>query len=194
MSPIVKQIPNILTASRIFFAGGFLALFWMADHKTVMTEPDSTKLCWSFILFVIAGVTDVIDGPLARRWNVTSAFGRMFDPFVDKILIGGGFISIAMVDSNITGVHWWMVGVILGREVLVTYIRTCSEAQGKEFGANWAGKVKMFMQCITVGTIVMYIAYHQGKTWALWLRNISIWTTVIFTAFTAVNYLRRLKK
>lgn len=189
MSSLLKTLPNILTGSRLFFAAAFLILLGIARYDT----PDVELLKWSFILFIIAGVTDILDGPLARRWGVTSSFGRRFDPFVDKILIAGGFITLAIIGENITGIAWWMVVVILAREVFVTIVRHLSEAQGKEFGATWAGKLKMFLQSFAIGTIIIYIAYHQGKNWALKFRATAIWTTVIFTALSAVIYLPRMK-
>ena len=178
-----------MTGSRLFFAGGFLILLGSAKY----VPPEVGLLKWSFILFVTAGVTDILDGPLARRWGVTSSFGRRFDPLVDKILIAGGFITLAVIGKEITGIAWWMVAVILAREVLVTVVRHWSEAQGKEFGATWAGKLKMFLQSFAIGTVIIYIAYHQDKEWAIIFRAVTIWVTVIFTAISAVIYLPRMK-
>lgn len=197
MKTWLKTIPNILTGSRLFFAGGFLVLLCMADYdhdlQTGMARGVH-QLTWSFILFIIAGITDILDGPLARGMGVTSSFGRIFDPLVDKILIAGGFIVMAIIGKALTGIAWWMVALILAREVLVTVVRHLSEAQGKEFGATWAGKLKMFLQSFTLGTIVMFIAYHQKKDWSTPFRDISIWITVIYTAISALIYLPRMKK
>ena len=197
MSPFYKKLPNIITASRLFFAAGFLVLLILTDRKDLASEitlaPHKWKLDWAFVLFVIGGLTDIIDGPLARRWNVTSKFGRSFDPFVDKILSGGGFIMLAWYGSEITLIAWWMVAVILVRELFVTVIRSLSESQGKEFGATWAGKLKMFLQSFAIGTCIIYTAHCQNETWAIWFRNIAVWTAVIFTALSALLYLPRMK-
>ena len=198
MSPIVRNLPNIITASRLFFASGFLLLIALAMKKTEAADPNvphgtQMQLVWGFVLFVVAGLTDIIDGPLARRWKVTSSFGRRFDPFVDKVLIGGGFILLAIYDTKVSGIAWWMVAIILAREAFVTYLRHVSEQQGKAFAATWAGKLKMFLQSFAIGTVIIYMAYHQDKTWAVYFRNIVIWVAVIFTAFSALIYIPRMK-
>ena len=198
MSPILKHLPNVITASRLFFASGFLLLITLSKNSAE-AGPDvphgtQIQLVWGFVLFVIAGLTDIIDGPLARRWDVTSSFGRRFDPFVDKILIGGGFILLAIYDYKVSGIAWWMVAIILAREAFVTYIRHVSEQQGKAFAATWAGKLKMFLQSFAIGTVIIFMAYHQGKNWAIIFRAIVVWMAVIFTAFSALIYIPRMKQ
>jgi CDP-diacylglycerol--glycerol-3-phosphate 3-phosphatidyltransferase len=197
MSPILRNLPNVITASRLFFASGFLLLLAMAMRATEAGAevPYGTRiqLVWGFVLFVVAGLTDIIDGPLARRWKVTSSFGRRFDPLVDKLLIGGGFILLAVYDSQVSGIAWWMVAVILAREAFVTFLRHVSEQQGKAFAATWAGKLKMFLQSFAIGTVIIYMGYHQGKTWAIIFRDIAIWVAVIFTVFSASIYIPRMK-
>jgi len=202
MHTFVKSLPNILTGSRIFLTAIFLVLLGMTDRQALLdpaaVDSQAGKLHWAFAVFVIAGITDILDGPLARKPKVTNQFGRTFDPFVDKILIGGGFIMLAIYNTGIpkdlTGVAWWMVAVILARERFVTIIRSMSESQGKEFAATWAGKLKMFLQSFTIGTIIIYVADCQGETWAVILRNCMIWITVVFTVFSALIYTRRIQK
>ena len=175
----------------------YLALLWILDHSAlaadVIDERQIKILDWAFVMFVIAGVTDIIDGPLARAMDVTSQFGRSFDPFIDKILTGGGFILLAMMGQEITSIAWWMVAVVLVREVLITIMRSMSESQGQPFGASWAGKLKMFLQSFAIGAVMVVTAHLQEKPWALWVRDISIWLAVIFTALSALVYLPRLK-
>jgi len=197
VSPFLQKLPNLITGSRLVFAAGFLVLLLMVDrHELADSEtlaPQKWKLDWAFILFIIAGLTDIIDGPLARRFKVTSQFGRSFDPLVDKVLIAGGFITLAFYPPELTALAWWMVAVILAREILVTIIRQISEKKGIDFRATSAGKLKMFLQSFTIGTIIFYIAHFQGQTWAVWVRNFFVYFTVAFTAFSAVVYLRRLQ-
>ncbi len=204
---LLKRVPNILTASRVVFAVAYLVLLLLVDRQALgrgesqellawreSIHAESQKLFWAFVMFVIAGITDVIDGPMARAMNVTSSFGRSFDPFVDKILVGGGFIVFALFPYEIAGLAWWMVGVMLVREVLVTILRSKKESEGKEFGATWAGKVKMFIQSFAIGTMIIYSGYFQNEGWAVIFRDIAIWVAVIFTVLSALPYLGRLKK
>ncbi len=153
MSPFLRSLPNMLTGSRLFLAAGYLTLLAMADVSQLHPAAvDVSRLNWSFILFVTAGITDILDGPLARRLKVTSSFGRRFDPLMDKVLIGGGFILLSYKGQEFTHIAWWMTAVILAREVFVTVVRHMSEAQGKAFAASWPGKLKMFFQSFTIGT------------------------------------------
>jgi len=204
---LLKRVPNILTASRVVFAVAYLVLLLLVDRQALgrgesqdllawreSIHSESQKLFWAFVMFVIAGITDVIDGPMARAMNVTSSFGRTFDPFVDKILVGGGFIVFALFPYEIAGLAWWMVGVMLVREILVTVLRSKKESEGKEFGATWAGKVKMFIQSFAIGTIIIYSGYFQNEGWAVIFRDIAIWAAVIFTVLSVLPYLGRLKK
>ena len=198
MSPYLKMLPNLITGSRLFFALGFLILLWMSlanlpQDPTTLDTTIKTWLNWSFILFVIGGLTDVLDGPIARRLKVTGKFGRTFDPLVDKIFIAGGLIILVLFDNQLTGLNWWIVAIILGREIFVTIVRHLSEALGAAFAATWPGKLKMFLQSFMIGTIIFYIAHCQNQTWALYFRNISIAAALIFTIFSGLIYLPRLK-
>ena len=197
MPGYIRLLPNIITASRIPLAVGFVALLLLTDRAAV-THPETLtseiwKLNWAFIAFVTAGVTDIIDGPLARLLKVTSQFGRSFDPLVDKILVGGGFILLGFFDHGVTHLQWWMIGLILAREILVTIGRSVSEAKGQAFGASWVGKVKMFLQSFAIGTVIYIMAHLQGVGWAMIFLDVAIWTAVIFTAFSALIYLYRFK-
>ena len=195
MNPLLRHLPNALTVSRLGFTAGFLLLLYLARHD-VNSGPDvpyeaRTLLFWSFVLFVIAGITDVVDGHLARKLKVTGQFGRTFDPFVDKVLIAGGFILLTAC-FKASGLAWWMVAVILGREALVTILRHACEAKGYEFPATAAGKIKMFLQSFALGTIVIYLGWLQDARWANIFRDVVIWAAVVVTAFSALVYLGRL--
>ena len=198
MSPLLQKLPNIITGSRLLFATGFLLLLGlsrqkMPDDPTQLGDNIKTWMDWAFVLFVIGGLTDIIDGPLARRLKVTGSFGRRFDPLVDKIFIAGGLILLALYGYKLSGLAWWMVVIILGREIFVTVVRHLSEYQGRQFAATWAGKLKMFLQSFMIGTVVIYIAHCQNKTWALWIRHVAVWTAVVFTVFSGLIYLPRMK-
>ena len=123
-----KLVPNILTFIRLGLTFIFLAM--------VLYWPRVTDRPWfldiAFALFVVAGLTDVVDGHIARRWNATSKFGRMIDPLVDKVLVCGAFICFALIGvpklfgwgpTPLAIVHWGVVGILLAREVYVTVLR-----------------------------------------------------------------------
>src|SRR5512146_881768 len=156
----------------------------------------------AFAVFLVAVLTDALDGYLARRWKVESAFGRVVDPFVDKILICGAFvffssddlINVAVLKEfpgeaitttiNATGVHPWMAVVVVAREFLVTSIRGLAESRGIKFGADWGGKSKMIVQCVAVGAVIMDMAVIGQVPWIHLVRDIFIWATVVVTVLS----------
>jgi len=180
-----KLVPNILTFIRLGLAFIFLAmiLYW----------PRVTDRPWfldiAFVLFVVAGLTDVVDGHIARRWNATSKFGRMIDPLVDKVLVCGAFICFALIGvpklfgwgpTQLAIVHWGIAGILLAREVYVTVLRHMAEARGINFAAVRLGKIKMFVQVFAIGTVLIKVA-HVPAAWGDWF------TIVVFTLMVAIT-------
>jgi CDP-diacylglycerol--glycerol-3-phosphate 3-phosphatidyltransferase len=163
----------------------------------------------AFVVYAVALASDFLDGYLARRWHVEGAFGRVVDPFVDKVLVLGTFIFFAgknfvvqkggptqQVVQTITGVAPWMVVLMLARELLVTSLRGMGEAGGTAFGAAYVGKLKMVLQSVTVLVILLYVNYFESRQGtvevvAAWVRDVCIWATVIFTLYSGAAYIRR---
>src|ERR1700722_17949682 len=160
-----RHVPNAITAGRLVLAVVFFVLLSYYQHEgrgdpLVLSPVHSVGLLnVAFIVYLIALFTDFLDGYLARRWKVEGAFGRVVDPFVDKVLVLGSFIFFAgknfviqeehtAVVKTITGVAPWMVVLILARELLVTTLRGASEASGQNFGADMGGKLKMVVQSV----------------------------------------------
>jgi CDP-diacylglycerol--glycerol-3-phosphate 3-phosphatidyltransferase len=166
----------------------------------------------AFMVYLVALFTDFLDGYLARRWKVEGAFGRVVDPFVDKVLVLGSFIFFAGKNftipshnpmdvpqnvKTITGVAPWMVVVILARELLITSLRGSSEEEGKNFGAAFSGKLKMVLQSVTILVILVYVNYLPNllagglETTAELARNICIWATIAITVLSGLLYVQR---
>jgi CDP-diacylglycerol--glycerol-3-phosphate 3-phosphatidyltransferase len=193
-----RHIPNLITLARLALTVVFFVLLNVPHENTFIWHMQI-----AFVVFVVAVLTDILDGYLARKWKVESAFGRVVDPFVDKILICGAFIffssddflNVAIIkDANATGVHPWMAVVIIAREFLVTSIRGLAESRGIDFRADWAGKIKMFTQSFAVGAILVDLALLSKTPWVHLTRDIAIWTTVIVTVLSATTYILRARK
>lgn len=190
------NLPNQITFARLVLAVFFFLLLAQYSHR----EPRSWMLDAAWIIFVVAAITDYIDGYIARSRKLETPLGRVLDPVVDKVLVCGAFIFFVgpnFVDGagrNATLVDAWMVVVIIGREILVTGLRGFNESQGKAFGASLHGKLKMWMQCIAV-PIVLFLVAHEGTLVDLefsnYVKSICIWMTVIVTALSAGQYLAR---
>ena len=201
-----RHVPNLLTTGRLLLAGVFFGLLGYYQYEG---RGSPGLLNWAFIIYLIALATDFLDGYLARRWKVEGAFGRVVDPFVDKVLVIGSFIFFAGKNFiipgpaakygvyTITGVVPWMVVVILARELLVTSFRGLGEGAGQNFGAAFSGKVKMVVQSITILVVLVYVNYfapHIGSGHEpefKIVRDICVWTTVAVTVLSGFAYVRR---
>ena len=165
---IKKNIPNILTIFRILLVTGLIVCL----ENATMTENARYMLIIGLSIFIVASITDALDGHLARKWEAETTFGRIFDPLADKLLILGTLIelsgpqfqiSIPSLESDIYttihlgGIQPWMVIVIFFREIFVTSVRALAESQGIKFGANVSGKLKMFGQSIIIPLIILTI-------------------------------------
>jgi CDP-diacylglycerol--glycerol-3-phosphate 3-phosphatidyltransferase len=188
---MLKLIPNILTMGRLVLTIVFLVMILLAPPYYADGEvPFPGFLDVAFILFVIAGLTDIADGIAARRLNVTSKFGRMVDPLADKVLVCGAFICFGIIGQPklfdlgpgaLTAIHWSVAGVLIAREVYVTVLRHIAESRGVNFAATASGKIKMFLQSFAIGTVIIKMAHVQTATWGYWF------TTVVFTLMLVVT-------
>jgi CDP-diacylglycerol--glycerol-3-phosphate 3-phosphatidyltransferase len=188
------NLPNQITLARLGLAVVFFAL--LSTYSAARFESNRWLLTLCFWIFLIAALGDILDGLLARALRQVTSLGRILDPVVDKIMVCGAFVffaSGAFVDpvsqTNITGVAPWMVVVILLRELLVSALRSFSEAGGQAFPATWVGKLKMFVQSATVCVILGQLAW-LGPGWS-WLRIVCVWLTVVVSAASVVAYVRR---
>lgn len=197
-----RHIPNALTLSRLAMAA---AMFVLLAFYDAAGEGGAVLLDVALALFVVAGLSDVLDGYLARRWNTSSTFGRIVDPFTDKVLVCGAFIYFAGSNfllpgdggrlASLSGVAPWMAVVIFAREILVTGIRGFSESRDLPFATTVFGKSKMALQWLTIAWILLLTAH--GRTWGHWAtlaRDILVWATVVVTVATAFVYVGRTRR
>ena len=188
------NLPNQITIARLILA----VLFFILISRFNIRDPDPGILDVCLTLFIVACLTDWLDGYLARRTNQVTALGRVLDPFVDKVLVCGAFVFFAgagFVDSagrNVTAVAPWMVVVIVGRELLVTGLRGFSEAQGRPFAADVFGKIKTITQMVTASVIMLCVAQNSpGETRSLLAGagEVLVWLTIATTSYSGLNYL-----
>lgn len=125
----------------------------------------------ALVLFVVAAGTDWVDGWYARKYDQVTKLGRILDPFCDKILICGTYVLLAVEMSNHNpGFPWYarvtglMAIIIVGRELLVTVLRSMVEGSGGDFSANMAGKLKMWFQCIAVVSCLLAMICSADAT------------------------------
>ena len=154
----------------------------------------------AFIIFLVAGLSDICDGIVARRFNVTSKFGRMIDPLADKVLVCGAFICFALIGEpklfnlgpgTLKIIHWSVTAVLILREAYVTILRHIAEARGINFAATMSGKVKMFVQSFAIGTVVIKMAHVQTAAWGYWFTTITFALMIIVTVISGLRATQR---
>lgn len=145
------NLPNVITFSRLVLA---LVLFGM------MSLNRNWALCAA--MFVVAVLTDALDGWIARKYQLITQLGRIMDPFADKFITGGVFIFLLPYPQS--GVTPWMVIIVLGREMLVTSLRGFLERQGADFSASFSGKLKMLLQCVAI-TVALLLMDGPLRAW-----------------------------
>lgn len=193
-----KHVPNILTFMRLGLTVIFL---WM-----LLYSPQAANrpffLDVAFVLFVIAGFSDIVDGHVARRFNASTKFGRMIDPLVDKILVCGAFACFALIGApdlfdweptTLAVVHWGVLAILIARETYVTVLRQIAEAHGVNFAAVRSGKIKMFLQSFAIGTVLIKTAHVQTAEWGHWFTIVTYAAMIAMTIISGLQATRRTK-
>ncbi|HEY0785546.1 MAG TPA: CDP-diacylglycerol--glycerol-3-phosphate 3-phosphatidyltransferase [Acidobacteriaceae bacterium] len=153
------NLPNSITMSRIFCVP---LLIWMfSPHFPLRALPGGQELAISFF-FILAAVTDGVDGYLARRRGQITTLGMLLDPLADKLLITAAYI--ALVGYNPHVVKPWIATVVIGREFLVSGLRSIASQEGFAIAARELGKLKTVTQIVSV---VAAVLAHQWLTWHL---------------------------
>ena len=177
------NLPNAITLSRFVLALVLFALIATGKYWRI-----------SAVVFVIAALTDFLDGFLARKYGQVTVLGRILDPFVDKIIICGAFIFL--MASPGSGVTAWITFAIIAREMFITQLRAFMEQRGTDFSAQWSGKIKMGIQCVAVPLCLLSLSPEFQTTWQkglplpllAQLRDLTIWGTVAITVYSGVEY------
>lgn len=179
------NLPNWITTVRLLAT---IVVFVILSLVENVDEPHGALTWWAFGLFLFAAITDFVDGYLARRLNQVSMFGRVFDPFADKVLICGTFVMMLPFPCVGDVLPAWFVAVILARELLVTTVRGAAESRGMAFPAERLGKYKMVAQSATAGAMLGMVA---GTDLFLLVAQWGVWVTLALTVFSGAGYIWR---
>lgn len=170
------NLPNQLTLLRVIMVPFFI-VFYIKGFYLI-----------SFIIFVLASLTDLLDGHIARKRNLISNFGKIMDPLADKILVYSAFCL--MVASHL--VPSWMLIVILVREFAVSGMRTVAAAEGIVVAADFSGKIKTVLQMIAVPMLIL-TGVIQSEIWYM-LSMAVLWASLIMTVYSGVQYIYKNRK
>jgi CDP-diacylglycerol--glycerol-3-phosphate 3-phosphatidyltransferase len=183
MGGMTFTLANIVTISRLFLAPVFLVCI-LIDSPTAVT--------WSVVIYVVAALTDWLDGFLARRYGEVTSHGVFLDPLADKVLTTSAFIALVVHDI----VPLWMVVVIIIRDFGVTAMRSIADDRGMMMQTSYAAKVKTFAQMVVIAwaLIVFWLHKHDpaSPTYAHLLSSdvtgVAMLGVTLLTIYTAVHY------
>lgn len=198
-------IPNVITVIRIAVCP---LIFWLA------LAPSPGERLWAFVLFIAAGVSDVWDGWLARKYGWITDIGKLLDPLADKLLLAATFIPFYLVSHR--GPEWhlpwwgplplWVVLVIFGRELFITVFRSYAAARGVIIAAGASGKRKAVYQSLFIGGLLFWYplmmtvgerGWSSTTAWHLWSAFHGMWIAVtlavalVLTLYSMLDYLWR---
>jgi CDP-diacylglycerol--glycerol-3-phosphate 3-phosphatidyltransferase len=199
VTPVGMGWANLVTLAR----GAMTVVLWVL---LAVASPDPTAATWwtALVLFLVAALSDMVDGMLARRFGEVSAFGRIADPLIDKLLVLGTMIVMLGVPSLHAMLPAWMVAAMLAREMVVTSLRGAVEGMGIPFGAVASGKGKMVLQCAAVGALLLAGAGSRAMSGGIdalsflpggsarWnVAHLLVWAATIVTVWSGLTYVRR---
>ena len=181
------NLPNYITLTRIF---SIPVLIWILSSNRFSSTNGDRELLASLV-FIAASVTDAIDGYLARKREQVTTLGMLLDPVADKLLIAAAFVTLVQFNPRV--VPAWMAVIIIGREFLVSGLRSIAASEGFTIQASDLGKLKMMVQIVSV---VAAIVDHHWTHLPWYLLNvpvhpvalISIWVMVGLSLWSAIDY------
>ena len=169
----IWNLPNALTLFRIF-----LVPFLVVVLLTKFTGREFVGLA----IFLVAAITDFLDGWVARRRNQTTRLGALLDPIADKLLMSAAFISLVEMDPH--HVPAWMVVIIIGREFAVSGLRSIAAQQGVTIAASPLGKGKMVTQVIAISLLILGYELGQFRV----VGTVALWAVMFFALASGVDY------
>lgn len=166
------NLPNSLTLTRIFLTPILVVI--------LLTRVEGKEI-YGAVIFSLAALTDFFDGYFARKRNQVTATGKLLDPIADKLLVSSAFISLVELDLAPA----WMVSIIVGREFVVSGIRSIAASRGYLMPANWLGKIKTVVQICTIVVLILADTYIEP-----WLRfgRYLLWITVVVSLVSMASY------
>jgi CDP-diacylglycerol---glycerol-3-phosphate 3-phosphatidyltransferase len=176
---------NRLTLSRLLLTVVFVAALnssWQYGRTLAL------------VVFLIAGVSDFVDGEIARRYGIVTNFGKLMDPLVDKIMVAAAFISLVPLKA----VPAWAATTVVARDFLITGLRMMASAKGRVLPAEMLGKQKTSWQVVTVVFFLALLSLHElryaSETSAWWFHAwdqagpVLVWITVALTIYSGLGY------
>ena len=180
-APPLLNIANVLTGVRLLLVPVFLVTLFVDDGQSVQWRLAA------FGVFAVAAFTDRLDGQLARRRGLVTAFGTVADPIADKALTGSALVGLSMLGM----VPWWATLLIMGREIGITLLRFAVLRHGI-IPASRGGKAKTLTQAVAIGFYLLPLTELLDADLAVaWVRGVLLGLAVVLTVGTGIDYILR---
>lgn len=177
------NLPNMLTVGRILVIPLFVWFTYDADPLYSLLAA---------AIFTVAAITDVIDGFLARRWNLVTVVGKFMDPLADKLIVTAALVMM----TRLGRVPAWVVIVLLSREFIVTGLRTIAASEGMVIAAGQEGKWKTSLQLVGIISLCVHYVHPVNLLWATYdvdfnlVGKTLIYLSTAFSVWSAALYFR----
>ena len=182
------NLPNSITMSRIVMIP---LLLWLLSPHFPWQGPRGEQEIMASVLFVLASITDGLDGYLARKRSQITTMGMLLDPIADKVMVTAALIVLVAFNPEVVKV--WIVVVIIGREFLISGLRSIASSEGFTIQASDLGKLKTVVQIVSV---VSAILAHHWDQWQFgdliipvkWIAIAAIYFAVLVSSISAIDY------
>ncbi|MGA8090442.1 MAG: CDP-diacylglycerol--glycerol-3-phosphate 3-phosphatidyltransferase [Terracidiphilus sp.] len=182
------NLPNSITLSRIAMIP---LLLWILSPHFPLQGPNGEQEILASVLFVLASITDGLDGYLARKRAQITTMGMLLDPIADKIMVTGALIALVAYNPHVVKV--WIVVVIIAREFLISGLRSIASTEGFTIQASELGKLKTVVQIVCVVSAVLAHRWFQWQFGVVvipveWIAIAAIYFTVLVSTISAIDY------
>ena len=176
------NLPNKLTVFRMILIIPFVIVLlggeagWFGDNRLVTD-------CIALGIFIVASLTDLIDGKIARKYNLVTDFGKFMDPLADKLLVCSAMIALVEMGR----IPAWVVIIIIGREFIISGFRLVAANNDVVIAASYWGKFKTTFQMVMV--CLMLINFGQFVSWGQIVTDVVMWVALALTVISLIDYL-----
>ena len=172
------NLPNKLTVLRVCMIPFFVVMLLLNGGE------NQTYRYIAAAIFIVASLTDMLDGKIARKYNLVTNFGKFMDPLADKLLVCSALICLV----DLKQLPAWMVIVIISREFIISGFRLVASDNGIVIAASYWGKFKTTFQMIAVISVILLIVRIPALTV---LTQICVWTALVLTVISLVDYIAK---
>ena len=186
------NLPNALSLLRVILVPVFMAALILCARVPVHTYLDKLIYCAiPALVFGLTAFTDMLDGKIARKYNLITDFGKFIDPLADKFMVFGALIAMLVAYKEIADVFVWVAMIVMLRELAITSLRlVIAGNSGKVLAASWWGKVKTVTQTAAILLIILESAIWQPAFCPHLISYIAMAMMTVATVGSGIDYMR----